>query len=350
MYHSRYFRVTALVVFIIIVLGFFAAMLFSRHIDKSQRADLLKEAQQAALLVSPEVVTKLSATPLDLENPSYQKLKEDLTAFRSFNPAIRFVYLLGYHSEIKTQFFFVDSEPAGSLDYSPPGQLFADTREKDITNYLRGQPYTDGPYQDSWGQWFSAYAPIKTTSGEMVALLGIDTATSVWHEQVRFVRVVISLITLLLCMLAAIFIGFVQKKESSITLLEREKQSLLRGEKKLKEVQAMAQVGRISIFFPDETFSFDEKFASFFNAKEDEKISKKNVLSFIHPDDEAKLRAMIDEIISTDIAYTWVDVRLGSKEGGYRLCHIYGNIARTDLLAPNRFSGIIQDITDISHS
>lgn len=349
MHNRRYFRVTALTVFLIIILGFLVARFIGRYIDNSQRAELLEEASQAALLVPADVISGLSASPLDLESILYKRLKADLAAFRAFDPSIRFVYVLGYRPEIKTQFFYVDSEPVGAVDYSPPGQLFTDTREKDIANYLNGEAYTDGPYQDSWGEWVSGYAPIRNASGEMIALLGIDMETSVYHHQIRFVNIVISLITLLLSILAAIFIRFIQQKETSIASLEKEKQSFLRGEKKMKEVQDMAHLGKIVGYFPEETFSFDETFAKFFSAKENEKISKSTVLAHIHPDDQTKFNKMVAEILSADIAYTWVDVRIGSPDKGYRLCHIYGSVFHNDSLAPNRFSGIIQDITDISH-
>ena len=337
-------------VVLILVVGFFSAIAISHHIDKNQRAALLREAQQAALLVPASSIAALTASPSDLQSLVYQNLKQSLTAFRSYNPSTRFVYVLGYRPEIKTQFFYVDSEPVESKDYSAPGALFPDTRAEDIDRYLAGNPYTDGPYNDSWGEWVSGYAPIKDTQGNVVALLGIDTATSVWHEQIGFVRTVVTLIALLLSVVVVFIITVLHKRQRSIDFLQRENRTLIHTEGKLKELQTMAQIGRILIYFPEQTFSFDGQVAPLFSVAEHEKIERTRLDSFIYHDDATKLQQFISEITDTDISYAWVDLRFGTQEKGFRMFHIYGNIERNELLAPTRFSGIIQDITDIHSS
>jgi PAS domain-containing protein len=305
------------------------------------------EAQKASLLVSSDEIAKLSADRSDLDNISYNNIKKNLTDFRSYDPSIRFVYILGYRPEIRTQFFYVDSEPVESLDYSPPGQLFSDTREIDIENYLKGEAYTDGPYQDSWGQWVSGYAPIKNTDGEVVALLGIDTATSVWDEQIRFVRITISLISILLAILVALIASFINKKQSSIEVLQKENKNLFHKGAKLKELQNMAQISRIVIYFPEEKLSFDDQFSKIFSVDEGNSVEKTEFLSRVHHDDQHKFIEAIEAIKNSDISYTWFDIRVAVKDSDFRSYHIYGNIERNDSMAPIRFSGIIQDITDI---
>ncbi|MEK7106312.1 MAG: hypothetical protein AAB895_03060, partial [Patescibacteria group bacterium] len=121
---------------IILIVGFTIADTISRTIDKNQRAALLQEAKQAALLVPASSITKLSASSADVESQVYKDIKQLLTAFRSYDSSIRFVYVLGYQPALKTQFFYVDSEPVESVDYSPPGQLFPDTRPEDIERYM----------------------------------------------------------------------------------------------------------------------------------------------------------------------------------------------------------------------
>ena len=130
----RYRGVVFFLILLIIAGGFFSAILISNRIDKSQRENLLMEAKKASLLVPYTDIAKLSANQNDLDSVYYNTIKKDLTDFRSFDSSIRFVYILGYRPEIKTQFFYVDSEPVESVDYSPPGQLFSDTREIDIEN------------------------------------------------------------------------------------------------------------------------------------------------------------------------------------------------------------------------
>ncbi len=343
----RYRGAVLILIILIVVGGFFSAFLVARKIDRNQRESLLREAKKASLLISYDDITKLSANESDLESVYYKTIKQNLTDFRTFDSSVRFVYVLGYRPEIKTQFFYVDSEPVESTDYSPPGQLFSDTREKDIENYLKGEAYTDGPYQDSWGEWVSGYAPIKNGDGDVVALLGIDTATSVWHEQIRFVWGTVSIITILLAILVAFIASFINKKQSSIEILQKENKTLFHKGIKLKELQVMAQISRIVIYFPEEKFSFDEQFSKIFSVTESSTIDKETFFSRVHPDDRTKFTEAMDSIKNSDISYTWFDIRVSVKESDFRLYHMYGNIERNESLAPIRFSGIIQDITDI---
>lgn len=343
----RYIRSLIIATLAIFICAYVVSAIITKRIDREQRDELLKEAHHASLLLSAETISELSGTALDLSNPVYLSLKDSFTKFRTYNPLIRFVYILGYKSEVKTQFFYVDSEPTNSSEYSPPGQLFTDTRIQDINNYLKGEPYTDGPYNDSWGEWVSGYAPIKDSAGNVIALVGVDMATSVWRAQLHFVQIVIFLIAVLLSILIALFISSIYKRERSIDTLRKQNQNLSQKETKFKEMQSMAQLGKIIIYFPEETFSFDEQFAEILSLTGRENINKKTLLSYIHPDDHTKFLEALEGIINSDISYTWVDVRIGDQTKGFRLYHIYGNIDRNELLAPIRFSGIIQDITDI---
>lgn len=331
-----------------LLVGFLTAIALSARVDRTERALLLQEAQQAALLVPADVIATLSGSDADLANPVYNQIKNSLSLYRSFNPQLRFVYVLGYKPEIKKQFFYVDSESPSSADYSPPGQIFIDTREQDIDNYIKGIPYTDGPYRDTWGEWISGYAPIKNSQGTVVGLLGVDIATTVWHQQIGFVRTTVGLITVLLSIVAVFILLLFRKKEVSLQKLQLQNTALVQKEQKLNEVQSMARLGKATIYFPEQVFLFDDHMAGIFGKKgEGEKIPFDTVLSFVADDDHMKMKSFMEEIVSSDNLYAWVDVRIGNRELGFRSYHIYGNIERNELLAPIRFSGIMQDITDI---
>lgn len=347
MNNGRHIRVILAFTLCVLIIGFVTAFSISNKIDNSQRSQLIKEAEQASLLVPPNVIASLSANEADLGNPTYGMVKQNLMSFRGFDPSIRFVYVMGYKPDIKKQFFYVDSEPTTSSDYSPPGQIFQDTRQKDIDAYLKAKSYTDGPYSDSWGEWVSGYAPIKNSDGSIVALLGIDIATNVWHQQIGFVRTSIAIISILLVVIFSLIVLFVRRKQVSIENLEKENKTLIHEEGKLREIQTMAHVGRIVIYFPSEMFSFDEQFSKLFSVSEADKVDRKKVLSLVHPDDQDKFNEAIEAIKNSDILYTWLDVRIGNNASGFRNYHIYGNIERNELKAPKRFSGILQDITDI---
>jgi hypothetical protein len=335
---------TFVAVAIVILLGLASSLFLTHRIDKNQRSLLLVQAKQATLLVSTQDIASLSGTEADLANPIYQRLKTQFTHFREANPEIRFVYLMGYHPEIRTQFFYVDSEPTTSDDYSPPGQLFGDTREWDIKQYLAGEPYTDGPYEDSWGQWVSGYVPIKNEQGSVVAMIGIDIATSVWHNQIIFTRIMIAVIALLLITLIVIIGTHFYRKLRSFNALSIQNQQLTQQQGVLKHVQQLAQVGAFVITFPEENVVVGEQFQKLFT---NTRMDKNTWKSYIHSDDQEKYESMINEITTTTIVYSWVDIRVGTAEAGFRKYHIYGNIERHASGPAKRFDGVMQDITDI---
>ena len=310
---SKKVWVIFVLVAIILIVGFLTSVVITKKIDRSQRAQLLVDAKQAALLVPTATISTLSASSSDIGNPLYAEMKERLMMFRAYNPENRFVYVLGYKPEIKKQFFYVDSEPVTSSDYSAPGALFPDTREQDIENYLKGEAYTDGPYKDSWGEWVSGYAPIKDSNGEMVALLGIDTATSVWHQQIGFVRTVIALISILLSVVVGFVVWLLRRKQSSIETLTKENQTLYHQENKLKEIQDLAHIGKISVYFPDETFVFEGSVSRTLNISEGERLTKEALEAFIKDSDKNKIIDFLNSIKNSGNTYEWLDVALGGQ-------------------------------------
>jgi hypothetical protein len=342
MHKTRRYVALSVIGSLAIILGAVAiASYYIHRVDERERASLQRQAQDAALLVTPSDIAALSADDSDLTKPVYVRIKENLTAFRNYNPDIRFVYILGYHPDLKIQFFYVDSEPASSEDYSPPGQLYGDTRPEDIEHYSAGKPYTDGPYKDSWGEWVSGYAPIIDVDGNVQALVGIDIATTVWHDQTRFIAVTASFIALLLLVLYIILLRMFWKRDFSIFELSGKNRELELNRKTLDEIRELGRLGVIALYFDNDTVKIDERLAQLFGSSS---FSLGHFLSRIHSDDRTGVEDAINEMRHSDNAYTWFDARFGTPEEGYRTYHIYGAIEHGD---NPRFSGIMQDVTDL---
>jgi hypothetical protein len=271
-------------------------------------------------------------------------MKSLFSQFREANPQIRFVYLMGYHPEVRTQFFYVDSEPVTSADYSPPGQLFADTRPTDIDHYLKGEPYTDGPYMDTWGEWISGYVPLHNQQGDVVGMVGVDIATSTWHTQIAFMRTLIGVIAFLAAILVAVVCYRIHRKQHAINDLSKKNMKLEKNQTTLKHMQQLAGLGTIVIQFPERDVIVDEQFAPLFGST---RLGKETFRSFVHLDDQEKFEAMLQEIATSNIVYAWANLRIGTQTAGFRTYHIYGNIERYATGSAERFDGVMQDITDI---
>lgn len=156
---------------VILVSGVAISFVLVQSSLTSQRDQLKVRTQSIANALSKDTIDTLTATEEDLESEQYLTLKQSLQSIAEVNEDIEFVYITKLIDE--NVYFLADSEPAGSEDESPPGQLY---EEVDI-HYVgihNGSPADAiGPTTDRWGTWISGVAPIIKDE-EVIAVLGID--------------------------------------------------------------------------------------------------------------------------------------------------------------------------------
>jgi PAS domain S-box-containing protein len=152
----------------------------ARRTDRFLRAELLQEGRMVAQAIDLRFVAALSGTVADLASPDYLRLKERLTLIRNAKPQNRFLYLMGRKPDGEI-FFFVDSEPASSKDYSPPGQIFEEAPEPVRRAFATRGELVAGPAVDRWGAWVSALIPLfDPKTGRLLAVFGMDIDASDW--------------------------------------------------------------------------------------------------------------------------------------------------------------------------
>ena len=201
------FRLFALSVVAVIIFG--AAITFwkTSSEDARMRNELLVLTRTAAQSINPERLKRLQGSPADLESPDYLWIKNHLAEIRKGIPKCRFIYLIGRHTNGMV-YFFVDSEPADSADYSPPGQLFYEADESTHHIFETKQEIVDGPTTDRWGTWVSGLIPLlDSETGELLAVLGMDVDSRDWRQRVIFYSVApVSIAVLLAVLLAFSFV------------------------------------------------------------------------------------------------------------------------------------------------
>lgn len=183
-------------VFAALVAGIFFTWWMFDLADRSIRANLLQQARLVANAVNIDRVKTLSGTDTDLTSPDYRRLKEQLAALRASNPQCRFIYLTGCKSDLPATteqarpastkvFFYVDSEPIGSKDYSQPGQVYEEASEEFSRVFDTKSAAVEGPAHDRWGTWVSALVPMMDPkSGAILAVLGMDVEARTWKWEV----------------------------------------------------------------------------------------------------------------------------------------------------------------------
>ncbi len=168
---------------IIIVAGSALSILAVQQEDAQLRADLLTDTRIAVQNINPAMVESLHGSPEDLVSPEYIALKDQLVRIRQADPAIRFAYLMGQRGD-GGLFFYVDSEPPESEDYSPPGQDY--TSQTGVLDTIFGwqTEYINGPYTDEWGTWVSTSVPVvDRNTGRMIAIFSMDMDARDWDHK-----------------------------------------------------------------------------------------------------------------------------------------------------------------------
>lgn len=194
-----------------ILVGCISAYIAYMRVDENQKAHIIDRANTIAQTISIPELSALNGSEADLTKPAYEHLKNTLTDVRNVNSDIRFIYLIG-QNENGELFFYVDSEPAESEDYSPPGQIYDEASPEMYETLADGVNRTDGPTRDRWGVWVSGYAPIVNGRGEIIAILGMDTPANE-HIYNNIAYAIIPLLTALIILLVLYFIRNIQTRE-----------------------------------------------------------------------------------------------------------------------------------------
>jgi PAS domain S-box-containing protein len=80
----------------------------------------------------------------------------------------------------------VDSEPIGSEDLSPPGQLFSEANEVDLKPFKDRTSVISEPVTDRWGTWISVLVPIKNKeTGKTTAVFGVDYPAEKFYTEAK---------------------------------------------------------------------------------------------------------------------------------------------------------------------
>jgi len=144
------------------------------------REELLLQARLIEKSLNLEGFPKFSGSEDDLDLLAYKQLKEKFISVRSSYSKCRFIYLLGRHPDGKI-FFFLDSEPADSKDYSPPGQIFNEVSNNIRNIFFTANDLVAGPQADRWGAWVSAFTPVlNPQTGKVIAIFGMDIDARTW--------------------------------------------------------------------------------------------------------------------------------------------------------------------------
>jgi PAS domain S-box-containing protein len=180
-----------------------------RREDRLMREELLQQTFTVARALPLDRIQTLTGSPADEQKPEYRRLKEQLMAAAQIDPAWQWIYLMGRNARGEVC-FLVDSEDYDAPDPSPPGQLYEEASELLRQIFDRRLTATEGPLEDRWGTWVSAFVPLADPrTGRLVAVLGIDIEAGLWRTRAQRAGIVPALFTLTLIVI--VLAGFAMR-------------------------------------------------------------------------------------------------------------------------------------------
>ncbi len=209
------------------IVGLLSSFFVYYKYQNTSHESLMRRASTMAQLLPTELISNLTASDADLENPSYLHLKNLAIRAREVNSDLRFVYLMGIRPDGE-MFFFVDSEDPSSEDYSYPGQVYEEPSEILNDVFENGVASIDVA-DDEYGFWLSGLVPIFLPDGRMIAVLGIDTPAQPYFFQAIANSMIPFLVALVLMVILMSIrrnlkreIKFIEEKEEFLSLAAHE--------------------------------------------------------------------------------------------------------------------------------
>ena len=148
-------------------------------------SELEADARRCALAFQVAEVRALAGQRADERTAVYQSVKQRLLDLRAVHPTVRFVSLFRHLPERGKVIYLADSEPVGAREESRPGDVFPEAfKMPGLRTLLQtGQPATEGPIRDSFGEWVSGYALITQVADEDGAreFVALDISANDWQ-------------------------------------------------------------------------------------------------------------------------------------------------------------------------
>lgn len=185
----------------------------SHYETNKLRQNLQVIAQGAVELIDGDAHSGLK--PGDEETETYTQLLRKLRRYKEIS-GLTYLYTITKTDE-KTSQFVLDTDE--SKDQAKIGKEYAN--EPEMLRAFKGEVCsTEEPMTDEWGTFYTGFAPIRNSSGEIVGIVGADLAAAdVLAMKTRLLRM-FGIATLLIMIISALIAIVLSKKISTpITML-----------------------------------------------------------------------------------------------------------------------------------
>ena len=203
---------------VLFLAGLMGSWLFTDFVtrtgDRFERDRVLSLARTAAATLESPRIAALQGTPADIGQAGFDGVRDELRRARDVNPDFRFVYLMRPAGDQLV--FLADAEAPESPDYSAPGDVYDGPSDELWRVFRTGMSELQPPYEDRWGYWVTAIAPVRDAQGTVIAILGMDVRADSWlATQARYRGFALAISGLLLALIALFTLGLHLQKRNA---------------------------------------------------------------------------------------------------------------------------------------
>ncbi|MBO4882178.1 MAG: HAMP domain-containing protein [Lachnospiraceae bacterium] len=194
-----------------VVLGTVSTLMSESTMIVLVKQRMIDIANAAAASIDPDTLESLEDG--DLESDGYLECLDKLNIFRE-NTDLEYIYLMEQTGP-ESFIFTVDADPEDPADWGDD----VETTDALIAAGSGTAAVDDQPYSDEWGNHYSAYSPVKNSSGKVIGIVGVDFSAE-WYdtqvtEHIRMV-VILSIVMLIVGILAVLFLTAKVKKRFNV--------------------------------------------------------------------------------------------------------------------------------------
>ena len=194
-----------------VVLGTVSTLMSESTMIVLVKQRMIDIANAAAASIDPDTLESLEDG--DLESDGYLECLDKLNIFRE-NTDLEYIYLMEQTGP-ESFIFTVDADPEDPADWGDD----VETTDALISAGGGTAAVDDQPYSDEWGNHYSAYSPVKNSSGKVIGIVGVDFSAE-WYdtqvtEHIRMV-VILSIVMLIVGILAVLFLTAKVKKRFNV--------------------------------------------------------------------------------------------------------------------------------------
>lgn len=180
---QRFFLIAGCI--LIFSLGTLFAFFTRSKAHQALRTQLLYTVDLAVSATDPDLIERLPVTSEDIFNPEYIRLHQQYLQLQAplQQKDIRWIYAMKvFGEEVR---FVVDSVDINDPGHSEPGVVYEQPPVSVFNVMHTGKTEFIGPFTDEYGSYYSAFAPIWSTDGRIIAVMGADIEQERYETIIR---------------------------------------------------------------------------------------------------------------------------------------------------------------------